>query len=308
MQSLESAETFLSFLSASRNQATDTSPLRILDLLPHTDLTFVVARLSELDETWNTSLFQFQQSSSLHGRIYFPVKGEGFVLVQDCCLHLRPGYLYMIPPFLHTRVSCPKHLTKYWTHFNANVMGTSLDLFNLGRSIYEVPVRNSLSVQYAFETLMRIQGNPDRVLHRLDNLERMEASAALTVLLMPFLQSMAVQNTILPDLRLIKLLFYIEHHLNRPLTLKELAAEVNLSPTYLSNLFTKQTGIPLVRYCNQRKIAHALHLLQYSHISIKEVAWQTGAENPLVFTRLFKRHIGITPQEYRARSGKSLSS
>ncbi len=133
--------------------------------------------------------------------------------------------------------------------------------------------------------------------------------AALTLLLIPFYESMinADASSSKVNERFFKLLYHVETHLSGPLNLKKLAAEVHLNPTYLSNLFAEKMGIPLIRYCNNRRIARAINLLRNTDYSIEDIALRQGAESTAAFSRLFKRHTGLSLRAYRSKKTQSES-
>lgn len=92
---------------------------------------------------------------------------------------------------------------------------------------------------------------------------------------------------------------YIEVNITKPLTLKEIAAGVHLSPCYLSSLYTKLRGYTLFDYLNRRRIYLACKLLTNPKLYISEVAYQIGFDDPLYFSKVFKKIKGCTPTAYR---------
>ncbi len=83
------------------------------------------------------------------------------------------------------------------------------------------------------------------------------------------------------------------------ITLEGLAGEFFISPTYLSFLFRKKTGVPFTRYLGQLRVQRAMALLEDSDLSIERIARETGFQNVNYFFRLFKKLTGITAGEYR---------
>lgn len=92
--------------------------------------------------------------------------------------------------------------------------------------------------------------------------------------------------------------FLIEN-LHRPVTLAEMAGQVDLSESQFSYTFRQQTGQSPVAYFNQLKMQHACMLLILTQLSIKEIAHEVGCVDPYYFSRLFKKIVGIAPSEYR---------
>lgn len=98
-----------------------------------------------------------------------------------------------------------------------------------------------------------------------------------------------------------KVLTQIDYDLTADLGLKNLAAQLNVNPSYLSTLFKKETGLTLTEYVNQKRIEHAVFLLNSSGLQIQMIAQYSGIPDVNYFTKTFKKIIGITPKEYRDR-------
>ncbi len=82
-------------------------------------------------------------------------------------------------------------------------------------------------------------------------------------------------------------------------TIQYLADNCNLSPSYLSDLLTKETGKSAKDHINDFLVDKAKHLLLSSNDSIGSIAYNLGFNYPHYFGRVFKQKTGQTPQEYR---------
>ena len=98
---------------------------------------------------------------------------------------------------------------------------------------------------------------------------------------------------------------WIEQNFNEEFRLDQVAASLHLSPFYLSRLFHAATGASLTRYITDRRLREACLLLQTSASSIGYVGQAVGFNNPSYFNRLFKKEIGLTPQQYRAKATRA---
>lgn len=79
------------------------------------------------------------------------------------------------------------------------------------------------------------------------------------------------------------------------------ARRLNLSLSYLNETVKANTGFTVSYWIQQETMVEARRLLYYSRISVKEVAYQLGYDDPTYFSRLFKKVVGLTPGEYRRR-------
>jgi AraC-like DNA-binding protein len=95
--------------------------------------------------------------------------------------------------------------------------------------------------------------------------------------------------------------YYLENQLieNGQPNIQYLADKCNLSPSYLSDLLTKETGRSSKDHINDFLVDKAKHLLLSSSDSISGIAYTLGFNYPHYFGRLFKQKTGKTPQEYR---------
>jgi len=85
----------------------------------------------------------------------------------------------------------------------------------------------------------------------------------------------------------------------KPLSLARLSEQLFVHPTYLSNLFKKQTGITLIDYINHYRVEKAKELLSDPLNKIYWITEQVGFVNQRYFSQVFKRITGLTPVEYR---------
>ncbi|MDO4270267.1 MAG: response regulator [Eubacteriales bacterium] len=97
---------------------------------------------------------------------------------------------------------------------------------------------------------------------------------------------------------------YIEGHFSESgLTLDEVAGAVGMSPNYFSALFKQNEGRSFISYLTGVRLDRAKRLLESGDHRSYEVSYQCGYENPTYFSTIFKRHVGVSPSEYRAAAG-----
>jgi two-component system response regulator YesN len=94
---------------------------------------------------------------------------------------------------------------------------------------------------------------------------------------------------------------YILDHLERHITLQDLADHVAISPGYLSTIFKKELHQNLMGYINMIKTEHACALLRQGKYRIYEISYMLGFENAYYFTRVFRRYTGVSPSEYQKK-------
>ncbi|WP_148639414.1 helix-turn-helix domain-containing protein [Aquimarina longa] len=97
----------------------------------------------------------------------------------------------------------------------------------------------------------------------------------------------------------IKLNEVVALHTFSNLSVNELAKLCNMSPSSFKRAFRTFFNDSPNNYINTKKINKAIELLQVSKMNISDIAYETGFNDPLYFTRLFKKRIGLSPSEFR---------
>jgi AraC family transcriptional regulator, transcriptional activator of pobA len=85
-------------------------------------------------------------------------------------------------------------------------------------------------------------------------------------------------------------------------TVNFIASELNLSSRYLSDLLKQETGKTAIDLIHFYVISEAKNLLVGADHSVSEIAYELGFENPPYFSRLFKKEVGMSPNEFKKLS------
>ena len=94
---------------------------------------------------------------------------------------------------------------------------------------------------------------------------------------------------------------YLRANFLESLTLDELAAEMEVHPTHLARVFRRKFGLSMGEFVRGLRIEHAAHLLAQDDLTLSQISECSGFSDQAHFTRLFKRHLGVTPGAYRLR-------
>ncbi len=96
-----------------------------------------------------------------------------------------------------------------------------------------------------------------------------------------------------------QVLIKMENDIKGSFTVADYATEIHLSVDRFSHLFTETMGVSPHRYMLGLKISKAKQLFRQTDLNVREVAEFVGIDDPLYFSRLFKKHTGFTPTGYR---------
>jgi AraC-like DNA-binding protein len=86
---------------------------------------------------------------------------------------------------------------------------------------------------------------------------------------------------------------------NKTITREELAAQIYLSPDYMSKLFKKETGKTLSNYLSEVKLEQAKYMLTETNLPVSTIASSLHYSNFSYFSKMFRNEIGMTPARYR---------
>lgn len=104
-----------------------------------------------------------------------------------------------------------------------------------------------------------------------------------------------------------KVINQVNLHMDSDLSLKSLAAQCYISPSYLSSVFKQETGQTLTDYISSRRMERAAKLLLTTNARIAVVAEEVGILDVNYFTKMFKSATGQTPTHYRRDKRAQLS-
>lgn len=95
---------------------------------------------------------------------------------------------------------------------------------------------------------------------------------------------------------------YLSRNIDRDsLAVEEIAAAVNMSPSSLQKKLKSVVGVGPIEYLNDFRMNRAAQMLENDSISILDISMATGYGSQTYFTKVFKKHFGITPREYRSK-------
>lgn len=92
----------------------------------------------------------------------------------------------------------------------------------------------------------------------------------------------------------------LQARMTEPWTVKKLAREVSLSPTHLTRLFVRHTGIPPIRFLTDLRLTEFARSIEETDVSVAKAANAVGWADPRVASAWFSRRFGASPTQFRA--------
>ena len=207
---------------------------------------------------------------------HMPQKSDDGVLV---CIFIKPELVYKtLLPYINTSESMTNFLIRPSTdkyseesiHFNLK------DDYNI-RKLLEIMI-----IEYA---------NPSE---NTQSILRSLASAMIMQVARKYSQQQDKPQALGLSSQIIK---YIGEH-DSNVTLQEVAAKFSYHPNYISSLLKKETGKSFSQILLEKRMAHALVLLQGTTLPIDNISAILGYSNPSNFHKAFREYYGQTPREY----------
>ncbi|SPM32824.1 transcriptional regulatory protein [Mycobacterium rhizamassiliense] len=94
----------------------------------------------------------------------------------------------------------------------------------------------------------------------------------------------------------------IDRRHGEPLSLRDVANEVAMTPGHLTTVVRRRTGRTVVEWIIERRMAEARGLLVDTDLPVAEIAGRVGMADPGYFSRLFSREHGMSPRDWRRRN------
>ncbi len=224
--------------------------------------------------------------------------GRGRMRIGPTLLHLHKGHCVILPPRVahayEAEMDDPWSL--FWFHFTgarAPDHLRALGVESIGPRFWVPEVE---LLRDAFEECYRyvLGGYSDAELVGLSTGFARLLGLGLTLRRSPRARRRHTES------RILRSLVFLRANLDRPITVREMAAQAGLSVPHFSAVFKRQLNTTPVEFHIRLRLQRACELLETRDHTVAEIAGALGYDDPLYFSRLFSRKIGASPRAYRA--------
>jgi AraC family transcriptional regulator, arabinose operon regulatory protein len=231
--------------------------------------------------------------------IIYCLEGSGIIEVFGQRLELVANSYYILPPreaHYYTAVK-DNPWSIFWLHFKGAQAAHFYQKFRdrSGLKIMHVPVNERRLALFSNIIDVLEEG------YSTDNIEYVNLS--LTELLSSFIYAgfFSEVDAVKEKKSMIDATIgFMRDNLDKVLTVTDLAGQFNYSASHFLRLFKTRTGYTPIHYFNNLKVQKACQLLSFTDMSVKEISYELGFEDPLYFSRLFKKAMAMSPLKYRS--------
>jgi AraC-like DNA-binding protein len=231
--------------------------------------------------------------------LYYVVKGKGVYTLGGSEFPARKGDIFALYP--NTDIKCRADKKEPWTLYAVSFNGADARLLlNAAKFQPKEPLRHldgntSKHIISLFEAFY---------VYRNQEIFAIVQSTALLYATMSLLVKTASwdQSEMPPGwtgaVHFYKAINFINENYSRPITVSDIADHVGLSSSRLYKVFIQQVYMSPQQYLMEFRVREGLNLLEKREGSVKEIALAVGLEDPLYFSKLFKKVIGKSPTDY----------
>jgi len=236
----------------------------------------------------------------------FVTQGYGIVMVDNQQYTLRPGRLFVFPPFKLHKVfveqSDKNHYERTTVHLDHLLLDGFLQPFPQRRAHFS-RLWDSHREAHIFD-LTDSAAHIEVILESFNRVQQAETPqwediAMMVLQLMEFMPDQQVKQKTVSRTTASKVMQWIEENYVQKFALADLSASLGLSQSYISRVFSQETGGSIADYLATRRVKRACELLRSTDLSIEAVGQQCGFSDAPYFITCFRKLIGRTPLQYR---------
>ena len=218
-------------------------------------------------------------------QLFYMVRGGCEVEYQGKTSIIHNGFV-IYPPHVSQKYTDYEDAKRIWIHFNGYGVEEILEEAHLRGGIYSISssaIIEKMLLQLIIEHNQKgtISNEKGLLLSILNTLGKMVNFP---------------ENS---NDKIMEVITFITTHYNSEINIGELSGSCNLSRSRFMYLFKEQTGMAPHTYQQTLRIKNSMTLLTSTKLSIAEVGQQSGYQDPLYFSRIFKKCVGLSPKKYR---------
>lgn len=225
--------------------------------------------------------------------MHYCISGQGWINVNDQITYINPGDLILCRKNTKHSYGANKDnpWETCWIYFMGTLADEYINLFDETKQQKIIHIKSNHIIEKSFYEITKIMEKGYAGVYLL------HASNLLKTLLssLSYQHSSVVKN----KYTLEDIIEYMIENINEHLSLDELSKKMNMSKDHFTKIFYKKYGYTPVDYFIRIKLQQACQILITTDLTIKETALKIGYQDSLYFSRIFKKKIGSSPNQYR---------
>lgn len=230
--------------------------------------------------------------------LIYLIKNRGTFLTSDATVQLYAGELILLPP--HKRhgyqINNRDGAVYYWMHFDGEKAAEFLASFGLScETVYNIGL--SARIPRLFDSIIEeLQTQLPRYPEICAGLLRQILAIISQKVSLPA-QTRTIQSAIRA----------IGRDFRENIPLEEYAQDCGYSKYHFIRLFKEATGQTPVSYRNALRIENACSLIENTPYTLQEISDALGFSDPSYFSKMFKKYMGQSPQQYKKENGGNMT-
>ena len=188
----------------------------------------------------------------------------------------------------------------YWVHFTGGNVKNLLRSYGISDNLKIFPCGSSLEYQNHFRVMIE---ELQLCKEHYPELLEMHLRQIFIMLHRQLNSDSKIESSVLAE-EMDKAMLYFNKHYNDDINIEKFASTIHMSTSWFIRNFKQYTGQTPMNYILSIRITNAENLLENTDYNLTEISRIIGYENPLYFSRIFKKQKGLSPSEYRKNMKK----
>lgn len=182
----------------------------------------------------------------------------------------------------------------YWVHFTGSDVEKIIDYYNIRLSENIIYIGTSPDYQWLFGQIIQ---EMQLCRPRFEELISLLLRNIFILISRNLIGANCADNSLENEVELA--MHYFRENYRSEINVEDYALSRGMSASNFYRVFKQISGSTPLQYILKLRLSNAQNLLENSNLTIAEIASAVGYENPLYFSRVFHKHIGVSPSEYR---------